>query len=151
MNCQRCGSERILSAGCKCSDRFGGRLGGTDIDGYVPDDLGIGGGDYVEFELCLDCGQLQGKFPLPVSNMEKEIDDNDLIEFFEENFSEGEYFLNIYSSRRDRISKDAERLGGRLRSYMHDMFSCHCDIGSESRAPSVSKWIALYKAGKFEL
>lgn len=42
-----------------------------EFDGYVPDDLGIGGGDYVEFDLCLDCGQVQGTWPLPLSKKER--------------------------------------------------------------------------------
>jgi hypothetical protein len=33
-------------------------------DGYVPRALGIGGGDYIEFEVCLNCGQMQGKYPI---------------------------------------------------------------------------------------
>jgi hypothetical protein len=31
---------------------------------------GIGGDDYVEIHYCLDCGQLQGNFPLPPIAME---------------------------------------------------------------------------------
>lgn len=43
--------------------------------GYVPRDLGIGGGDFVRFSVCLECGTMQhpvGKspFPLPVSQYE---------------------------------------------------------------------------------
>jgi hypothetical protein len=36
-------------------------------DGYVPSKMGIGGGDYMEFSYCLDCGQIQGKFPVKVN------------------------------------------------------------------------------------
>lgn len=38
---------------------------GFSHDGYVPDGLGIGGGDYLNFSFCLDCGQMQGEFPVP--------------------------------------------------------------------------------------
>jgi hypothetical protein len=34
--------------------------------------MGIGGGDYVAFSYCLDCGQIQGDFPLPETGMECE-------------------------------------------------------------------------------
>ncbi len=37
---------------------------GLEINGYVPYDLNIGGGDYIEFKYCLDCGQIQGTFPI---------------------------------------------------------------------------------------
>jgi hypothetical protein len=50
-------------------------VNGKDNDGYVPDDLGIGGGDYVEFDMCLTCGQVQGKFPLPTAVLEAEEDE----------------------------------------------------------------------------
>lgn len=30
---------------------------------YVPSDLNIGGGDYLSFDVCLDCGQMQGEWP----------------------------------------------------------------------------------------
>jgi hypothetical protein len=45
-------------------------LAGHHSHGYVPRDLGIGGGDDVHFDYCLDCGQIQGKFPLLPSEME---------------------------------------------------------------------------------
>ena len=63
----KCGSDRILEVSAKCSDCCCYRTaGGKWVDGYVPSNKGIGpGGDYVEFELCMDCGQMQGQFPLP--------------------------------------------------------------------------------------
>ena len=45
-------------------------LAGHHLYGYVPRDLGIGGGDDVQFDYCLDCGQIQGKFPLPRTALE---------------------------------------------------------------------------------
>ena len=37
---------------------------GVEYDGYVPTGLGIGGNDYLEFDYCLDCGQIQDEnFP----------------------------------------------------------------------------------------
>lgn len=32
--------------------------------------MGIGGGDYFEIDLCLDCGRVQGEFPLPETDLE---------------------------------------------------------------------------------
>jgi hypothetical protein len=45
-------------------------LAGRHLHGYVPRDLGIGGGDAVHFDYCLACGQIQGEFPLPVAEVE---------------------------------------------------------------------------------
>ena len=30
--------------------------------------MGIGGGDYIEFAYCLDCGQIQKDFPVDLSS-----------------------------------------------------------------------------------
>jgi hypothetical protein len=46
------------------------RIGDKDHDGYVPRDLGIGGGDYLEFTFCLDCGLIKGKWPRPPTELE---------------------------------------------------------------------------------
>jgi hypothetical protein len=72
MNCIKCSSDRILSVNAKCSDRCIFNFGDHEYDGYVPEDCGIGGGDYVYFKVCLDCGQMQGKWPLPKSELELE-------------------------------------------------------------------------------
>jgi hypothetical protein len=39
-------------------------------NGYVPEDMNIGGIDYLEFRFCLDCGQMQNKWPLPKTELE---------------------------------------------------------------------------------
>lgn len=69
--CQSCNSERILSVQSHASDMHSWSIGDIENDGYLPTDLGIGGSDDCEFELCLDCGMLQGEWPLPLSKMEK--------------------------------------------------------------------------------
>ena len=67
MACQKCKSERVASASGKVSDMFHWSSGDYQHDGYVPEGLGVGGGDYFEVEYCLDCGQMQGKFPVTVA------------------------------------------------------------------------------------
>ncbi len=69
MKC-KCGSDRIISISAKCSDCFGMTIYGRDYDGYVPKDIGVGGGDYIELDYCMECGQIQGKFPLPQAKFE---------------------------------------------------------------------------------
>ncbi len=69
-NCQ-CGSDRIASVNAKCSDCCFVYMDKMDHHGYVPSDMGIGGGDYVEFRYCLNCGKMQDNFPLPLTKLEK--------------------------------------------------------------------------------
>lgn len=65
MSCKRCKSERIMSIQSHCVDRFFATLGDKEYGpDYVPHDMGIGGGDDVDIDLCLDCGQEQGEYPV---------------------------------------------------------------------------------------
>lgn len=69
-----CDHKRIISISAKCSDLFSASYGELEIDGYVPDGIVIGDGqygDYVAFDYCADCGQIQGKFPIPEKNIRK--------------------------------------------------------------------------------
>lgn len=67
--CQKFQSQRLLLVNAKCSDLcqciYQGKDADRETDGYVPYNLNVGGGDYVEFTVCLDCGQVQGTFPVP--------------------------------------------------------------------------------------
>lgn len=73
--CEFCGSGkgRIAYVIGKCNDmcRFQAVEGNEIIHeqiGYVPDGFNIGGGDYLEFTFCLDCGRIiperDEKFPI---------------------------------------------------------------------------------------
>jgi len=77
MKCKRCDSERILDVSGKCSDCFFANFGTSTYDGYVPEGLGIGGGDYIKFKLCLDCGQIQDEFPKPDPKFTLVMDDEE--------------------------------------------------------------------------
>jgi hypothetical protein len=65
MNCDKCESERILRVYGKCSDLCVLQFKDSEKEGYVESDCGIGGGDDIDFNLCLECGKVQGEFPLP--------------------------------------------------------------------------------------
>ena len=80
MKC-KCGSERIASFNAKCNDAFfveiedcedGKSTGNGKVEhfGYVPRDMSIGGGDYLKLKFCMDCGQIQGEFPLENTELE---------------------------------------------------------------------------------
>lgn len=66
MICQRCKSNRIVTVSGKTSDLFSMKYRDTNklYNGYVPYGIGIGGGDYMKFDYCLNCGQIQDNFPL---------------------------------------------------------------------------------------
>lgn len=64
MKCQKCNSKRVLSICAKCSDMCGMSTDKRESMGYVMYDIGIGGGDYIEFDYCLECGQIQYDFPV---------------------------------------------------------------------------------------
>ena len=72
--CQHCASTRLLSVTAKCSDLFTCviKLGEMlkSYTGPVPGDLNIGSDDYLKFSFCLDCGRIQGEFPLLKSSTE---------------------------------------------------------------------------------
>ena len=70
MSCQKCGSDRTASMSAKCSDCCFVKIGSGEKSGYVPRDMGIGGGDYVKFHWCLDCGHIQGEWPVPKTELE---------------------------------------------------------------------------------
>lgn len=73
-----CPNQRIASVSGKTDDRCNVNIGSNGQSDYVPRDMGIGGGDYLQFCYCLECGQIQGKWPLPITKLE-ESDDNDEI------------------------------------------------------------------------
>ncbi len=65
MECSRCKSIRLTDVSAKCNDMFGIKYGDSGWrDGCVTGGIGIGGGDYLEFQYCLECGQIQDKFPV---------------------------------------------------------------------------------------
>ena len=69
--CDKCGSDRVISVLGKTNDCFSAESTAKGYDGYVPSDIGIGGGDEMEFSYCLQCGKIQGEFPLPPASIEE--------------------------------------------------------------------------------
>lgn len=69
--CISCGKKRLAKIGAKCDDNCAVAVGGRAKHGYAPSDMELGpGGDYVIFRYCLDCGQIQGDFPLNQTELE---------------------------------------------------------------------------------
>jgi len=62
----KCGSIQIAKVYGRCVDQFQLIVPGyeNDYNNDVPAGIGIGHGDFMEFSYCLDCGQIQGEFPI---------------------------------------------------------------------------------------
>lgn len=104
----------------KCSDTCGFSMGGVNSDGYVPKGVGIGGGDYIEFNYCLDCGQIQGKFPVEKCDMEITISKEEFLEFYEMHFIPNKV---VSAASIDHIINSSEYLGSRFTQFMHLLFN----------------------------
>ena len=74
MACDKCNSKRVVSISAKCSDLCSSSFQGHEKQGYVPDAIGVGGGDYADFSYCLDCGKLQGSFPVTQDKVNEAFD-----------------------------------------------------------------------------
>jgi len=86
MTCDKCNSDRIVSISAKCNDMFTAEVKHLkfNAEGYANSNLNIStNGDYVDFEMCVECGKIQGDFP---------ISDETLKEGY---FPEGEFDLVI--------------------------------------------------------
>lgn len=68
--CQECKSLRIAEVNGKTSDMACVMILNKQHDGYVPRDMNIGGGDYLSFAYCLDCGQMEGVWPIGETELE---------------------------------------------------------------------------------
>jgi hypothetical protein len=69
--CNECSSSKLISVIGKCNDRCITIYNDKEYKGYVPDDMNIGGGDYMEFTYCAHCGKIQGDFPISDENIDK--------------------------------------------------------------------------------
>jgi len=66
MSCMQCQGDRIMFISGKCSDMCFASFGEAKHNGYVPGGVGVDdGGDYLQFEICLECGQVQDDWPKP--------------------------------------------------------------------------------------
>jgi len=143
MSCQRCQSKRLAEVSGKCSDMCSAQIGTIEVSGYIPRDLGVGGGDYLEITYCLDCGQLQGKFPLPLANIEKDITDEEVVEFYDNYFVEGQR-LNFPRYLEQELSDSAEQLCSKFARFITDFLSENHK--SPYKMVSISKFVQMYRS-----
>ena len=65
--CQKCNSERVIEVYSHASDLHSVSIPHMDYEqdsGYMPYIDNIGGGDDLSFFICLECGQVQGNWPV---------------------------------------------------------------------------------------
>lgn len=70
MSCDSCKSDRTMLLSAKASDMFSWSYAGRDGNGYAPGIENVCRGDYLEMSFCLDCGKIQGKFPVVSEDLE---------------------------------------------------------------------------------
>jgi hypothetical protein len=77
--CQRlvCSSDRILTIGARAKDMHWYEIHGDVADQCYGIHIFKGDGDTTIFDVCLECGQVQGKFPEPPMFMEPDYADTD--------------------------------------------------------------------------
>lgn len=151
MKCQRCQSERVATMGGKCSDMCSYTLNDSTVSGYVPGDMGVGDGDYLGFNYCLDCGQMQGKFPLPSTEIEKDISDEEVADFFDNHFTQGQDVNLPGRMIRDMI-RVAKESGPKFGQFMENFFEYNTTTAYPPlKFPSCEKFVQMYRNGNAEL
>lgn len=153
MTCQKCNSNRVVSVSAKCSDLCVIEYNGSSSNGYVPRDLGIGGGDYVDFSYCLECGQLQGIFPLATSEIEKDITDEQVADFFNNSFTEGTsnhleksaYFMQY------NIIQYAEEVSPKLGSFVRNYLERNVGRSPLRKHPPVERFVNMFRSNDYDL
>lgn len=69
--CDKCNSTRLLAASTFCCNALNLVFQETQYTGYVPEGYNIGESiKQLEFTYCMDCGKMQGTFPMPMTKME---------------------------------------------------------------------------------
>lgn len=153
MICKNCNSNRVASVNAKCSDCCGVNLGDVSHEGYVPEGLGIGGGDYIDFSFCLDCGQLQGNFPLASAEIEKNITDEQVEEFFNNYFKTGS-IEGLYSSSdvfQRRVIDFAYEENVKLGNFVRDYFQFNSDRRPSRKHPTVQRFVQMFRGRDADL
>ena len=99
--------KKTISLSAKCSDLFNATImlgaDGYDIEGYVPEGLGIGGGDYIELTIDLKTGKILNWVPPTDESIqnaigedgEDDVEDDDVEENYEKDDDGEDVFLGV--------------------------------------------------------
>jgi hypothetical protein len=147
-NCQKCNSKRIADIQAKHSDCFNISIGNREHDGYAPEIPNVCGGDYTRFELYLDCGQVQGKFPIDPLDMENESDknsDEDVENFFDQYFVEGDFLTKTFylHSKAKLIENALDQISSKFANWLQEFFL------NNQKVPSKEKFIEMFKSDDY--
>ena len=70
-----CNNPRFATVNAKCSDMCTVDVEGFDSaePDYVPPNMNLGeGGDYIDFTYCLNCGHMQGDWPVELTALDND-------------------------------------------------------------------------------
>lgn len=75
--CDRCGSKRLLDVYVQGRDGHSFSYAGIEYEGYSKEGTGLYGnyGDAIDFQLCMECGKVQGVFPKDHEEIKKALSD----------------------------------------------------------------------------
>jgi len=104
MSCQKCGSDIILEVSAKCYDMCHLSYRQSETTAVVPNNIGLGKDpNCVSFSYCLNCGQIQGEYPIQLPEMFRpvlqppKIEEELLSDYIQE-------FYNNVMSKTDRMT-----------------------------------------------
>jgi hypothetical protein len=66
--CQQCGSDRLFKLEANAKDGHSYEYKGTSGYGYAPHVNNVCNCDCTQFVFCLECGQIQGHWPVVLSD-----------------------------------------------------------------------------------
>jgi hypothetical protein len=103
VECMHCQSSRIVNTHAKCSDLITQAMNGNEYEGTV---ILFGGSDYLEFNVCLDCGKLQDHFPMSKTRLDYDRKLVDLATFYvEEGDDKEEWAKQRAGQYYDKVAK----------------------------------------------
>ena len=130
MKCDSCRSNRIVSICSKASDLHNLRYRNLDHDGYLLNGFGIGGGDYVEFDFCLECGKIQGNFPITDESIAEQYNEDRFDD--EESFK----FADVPTNILEEENPDPEELQALIERYK----KLSADFEKDAEAMPEEEW-----------
>ncbi len=74
--CHQCKTHSVVSIVAKCDDRCQVEYNDKQIHGYVPREIGIGGGDYIRISYCHICMRIQSE-TIPLETIKEVFEEED--------------------------------------------------------------------------
>jgi len=79
INCDKCSSSRLLNVYVQGRDTHSLSYQGLEYNGYMKEGLGLYGnyGDAIDFQICMQCGKVQGNFPKEEETIKEALTDSE--------------------------------------------------------------------------